>query len=146
VCIIIDANVSHTVFSDQPSVAGLMVREWIANGSGQLVFGGKNAEELFKTRNAKAWILQAWRGGRAKLIRPERIDAELSAIANLQITSDDAHVLALARASGARSLFSEDNELIRDFKDREIITPRGRVFRRVEHRLTVLGRNSCPCA
>ena len=48
-----------------------------------------------------------------------------------EITSDDPHVLALARVSGARLLYTKDNALIRDFKDKKFIDqPRGKVYTR----------------
>lgn len=43
--------------------------------------------------------------------------------------SDDEHVLALARVSGARLLYTEDKELIEDFKNSRILSPRGKVFK-----------------
>lgn len=39
--------------------------------------------------------------------------------------SNDPHVLALARISGARLLFTNDRDLQQDFKDSELIKPSG---------------------
>ena len=47
--------------------------------------------------------------------------------------SNDEHVLALARVSGARLLFTNDRALQQDFRDREIIGgTRGRVYTTVD--------------
>ena len=135
-CIIVDANVGHTMFSRQPTEAGRTVRDWIKKGSGRLIFGGQNAAELFHTNAAKKWVHEAWRAGKARQVRSEAIEHERSLLEHIAAVScNDAHVLALARASGARVLFTEDNNLIRDFKDTTIIPkPRGWVFRKPDHR------------
>ena len=45
------------------------------------------------------------------------------------LQSDDSHVIALARASGARLLYTGDTALIADFKDKRLIDkPRGRIY------------------
>ena len=49
--------------------------------------------------------------------------------------SDDEHVIALAQVSGARLLFSNDAELHKDFKSKELIVqPRGKVYSTKEAR------------
>jgi len=47
----------------------------------------------------------------------------------MQFSSNDLHVLALARVSGARLLYSEDRKLQRDFT--KIL--RGKVYSKVDH-------------
>ena len=42
--------------------------------------------------------------------------------------SNDQHVIALAIVSGARLLYSNDRRLQRDFKDRRLIDPPGKVY------------------
>ena len=49
-------------------------------------------------------------------------------VANEHI-SDDVHILALARASGARLLYTGDKNLMTDFKTKSIIdNPRGKIY------------------
>ncbi|MDE0306934.1 MAG: hypothetical protein OXI87_18940 [Albidovulum sp.] len=44
--------------------------------------------------------------------------------------SNDQHVLALARISGARLLYTNDQKLMDDFKNTELVsTPKGKVYR-----------------
>lgn len=46
-----------------------------------------------------------------------------------QLRSNDPHILALARASGARLLYTADKDLIADFKNPRIVSrPRGKVY------------------
>ena len=43
--------------------------------------------------------------------------------------SDDPHVVALAQLSGARLLYSNDTDLMQDFRNRNLIDrPRGRIY------------------
>ena len=70
------------------------------------------------------------RAGKAMVIQKEQfIDDERSLQARKDRRSDDAHVLALARASGARLLYTADRDLMADFKDRSFVAdPRGRIY------------------
>ena len=44
-------------------------------------------------------------------------------------TSNDEHVIALALVSGARLLYTNDQALIDDFKNRDIVAgPRGKIY------------------
>lgn len=70
------------------------------------------------------------RDGRAIVIPEERFtEDEASLRGRSDLRSDDPHVLALARVSGARLLYTGDTDLIADFKDKKIIdSPRGKVY------------------
>ena len=89
---------------------------------------GKFACEL--GYNAKRKLAEYRRAGKARLVPASRFaqdEAELKASGELR--SDDPHVLALARQSGARLLYTGDSKLIADFTDRRIIQePRGKVY------------------
>jgi hypothetical protein len=55
-------------------------------------------------------------------------------IAEKLCASDDEHLLALARVSGARVVCTEDHGVWIDMKNKELVdTPRGRVYRTAEH-------------
>ena len=70
------------------------------------------------------------RAGRAIEVKAERLHEEETALAE-QIVSDDPHVLALARVSGARLLYTNDANLMADFKNKRLIDdPRGSVYTR----------------
>ena len=57
--------------------------------------------------------------------------------------SDDVHILALAKASGARLLYTGDKSLIQDFKNRKIINnPSGKIYSDHRNR-NLLTRNIC---
>ena len=68
--------------------------------------------------------------GRVRDIPDSVVDAETETLATGKICrSNDAHVLALARVSGARLLYTNDQALQEDFGDSQIVAnPRGRVY------------------
>jgi len=63
-------------------------------------------------------------------------------------TSNDHHILALAIATGARTLATNDNALATDFKNKQIIDrPRGSIYRDPEaHRHLLRHTPSCGIA
>ena len=131
-CAIIDNNVRHEVFGE-PSVqtaAGKFFVEWVNSGRGKLVVGGRLHAELAGYGNFNQWFRQALRLGNAISVPEAAVNAETAALESRRICkSNDTHVLALARVSGARLLFTNDQALQEDFGNRDIIQePRGRVY------------------
>ena len=131
-CIIVDANKLGGFLAELPQEEAAPIRRWLdrRTGAGILVYstGGKFADEL--GYNAKRKLADYSRAGKARFVPENRFakdEAELKASGELR--SDDPHVLALARASGARLLYTGDNKLIADFGNRRIIQkPRGKVY------------------
>ena len=131
-CMIVDANKLGEFLADPPNADALPIRNWLhrRSGSGTLVYstGGKFECELHgKARRKVADFAQA---GKARLVPAARFakdEAELCASG--QLRSDDPHVLALARASGARLLYTGDGKLKTDFKNHRLISaPRGKIY------------------
>ena len=130
-CAIVDANVGHEVFGDTQSEAGRYFLDWLnrTNG-GTLVIGGKLREELCSNNNFLRWLRTAVRLGRALNFDDQEVDAETESLRAEGIcSSNDEHVLALARLSGARLLFTNDQALQGDFRNRAIVGGvRGRIY------------------
>lgn len=137
-CAIVDNNVRHQVFGgkDSQTPAGEFFLNWLDNRKGKLVVGGKLLDELSEYGNFSNWLQQAVQAGNAIRWDYEKVAAETAALEARRVCrSDDAHVLALARVSGARLLFSNDRDLQDDFGNREIIhDPRGRVYTTQMHK------------
>jgi len=145
VCIIIDTNVLHEVFSQPPTADGLPVRAWLEERDGRLVFGGVLARELVKDRGAARFVKELERSGRAKRVNEFRLQAEEQVVRqDPHARSDDPHIVALARVSGARVLFSRDRKLHEDFGNRALVsTPRGRVYTSNRHARLLRHDSSC---
>lgn len=130
-CAIVDNNVRHEVFGAAPTEAGQYFLDWLERGEGTLAVGGRLLrEELSGYQNFNAWLVQALLAGQARRVNDGQVDAATDELKRRRVCrSDDEHVLALAQVSGARLLFSNDHDLQRDFRNRQIIEgTRGRIY------------------
>ncbi len=129
-CAILDANAAAEVLRRDCSPGVAEFRRWIVQGTGRLVVGGKLRRELGANENVGMWLQQAILSGRAKSVEDADVDREAELLAeDASCDSDDAHVLALARVSGARLLYSRDEALRNDFTNARLISgPRGKVY------------------
>lgn len=94
---------------------------------------------------ARRYFAELLRSGRARRYPDEEVDAEEALVQNTGLcVSDDPHVIALARVSGARVLFSEDRDLWNDFRNPRLVPPRGgKIYRKAQH--TPLLRDARRC-
>ena len=129
-CAIVDVNVASEVFGSPRPPAGQVFFEWLESPRGQLVVGGRLRDELNHNARLLGWLKSATRFGRVRLVSDDEVDDRAKRLRREGIcTSNDEHVLALALVSGARLLYTNDNALIADFKNRAIVAgPRGRIY------------------
>ena len=136
-CGILDADAAHKVFGKNRSKAGEQFFNWI-NSRGRLVLeenkpttSGKTLRsELNKVSKFSDWSNQAYRAGKLIYINDKEIDAAKERLSHKDgIRSNDRHILALAEASGARLLYSNDKNLCDDFIESNLLSPpEGKVF------------------
>lgn len=134
-CLIIDANLATSVFSETPTADFLPLIDWLTSPKkdGKLVVGGHLAKELDKVNLARRFVRSLQQAGRARLIPSDATDIETENIRTLCI-SDDPHVIALARLSGARVLCSQDKDLHKDFTNISLVsTPQGHIYQNASH-------------
>ena len=129
-CVIVDNDVRDEVFGGAESAAGSFMLDWLTTGKGRLVVGGKLRAELGGSQAFATWLRTALRVGRVIDIGDTAVDAEEAALERSRLCrSNDTHVLALARKSNARLLFTNDRKLQQDFRDPKIVaSPRGHVY------------------
>ena len=130
-CAIVDNNVRDQVFGeDNNSPAGRLFLDWLSNGQGKLVVGGDLLRELDEYGDFNRWLRTALARNNALAVDDAVVDDETQALRQQgRCRSDDEHVIALARVSGARLLFTNDADLQTDFKDRNLISnPRGVIY------------------
>ena len=129
-CIIVDANRLGAFLADPADEDSRPIRKWLDRGAGSIVYstGGGFKKEI--RGRVKAKLANYVRAGRAKLIPGSRFAAdERNLKARPELRSDDPHVLALARAARVRLLYTGDDDLILDFKDKRFIDrPRGKIY------------------
>lgn len=129
-CAIIDNDVSHQVFGANPTEPGLLFRNWLGRSNGGIIVaGGRLFRELIQNPNFRSFFEARQQAGRAIRIPDLVVDAAEDALESMDTRSNDKHVLALARISGARLLFTNDRDLQDDFRNRNIIGgTRGRIY------------------
>lgn len=128
-CAIIDANVIGKVFGTGRTSAGKAFFDWLNEGKGSLVVGGHLDNELRKSSTFRRWALQAQRSGILKFINNQEVLTRANELRRSKsCKSDDPHIIALAQTGGARLLYSTDRDLCEDFKNRELLKPRGKIY------------------
>ena len=131
-CIIVDANKLGEFLAEPPHGDAEPIRRWLhrRRGAGTLVYStdGKFANELGNA--AKRKLANYAQAGRARFVpASEFAEDEAWLKASGMLRSDDPHLLALARESGARLLYTGDQKLIADFKNPRLVQdPRGKVY------------------
>ena len=144
-CLIVDAD-RMGVFLETPEHEDARpVHEWLRRGVGRLVYstGGKFDAELYQ--RARELLGAYRRAGRATFVPEDTFRDDAHRLnEDVELRSNDAHVLALARASRARLLFTGDKRLKADFKDAQIISkPRGKIYSGAKNS-QLLNANACP--
>ncbi len=145
-CIIIDTDRMHRFFHEPLVEDAIPIHTWLQRG-GAVAYCtvGKYKQELEKFDNkGRSKLLELQRNGKAFLVNDQTVIAEKESLEKTDACiSNDIHILALARASGARLLYTGDNALKRDFKNKEIIdSPRGKIYSGAANK-TLLKPNSC---
>lgn len=137
-CLILDAN-KYSDFLNEDNEDMKPVRYWIEK-TGKIVYSPtrKMNEELERHGSMKGKFFEYRRAGRLKIIDMERVNQEETKLTG--ISSNDAHIIALARAANAKLLVSGDKRLHEDFLQ-EI--NQGKIYQRKEHK-HLLKSNTCP--
>lgn len=134
-CIIVDTDRIDLLLKEPPGDDTRPILRWLWRGHGSIVYstGGGFSTEVQK--RAKARFREWARAGWARVVPAETFEEdELALRADPLLKSEDAHVLALARASGARLLYTGDGNLMDDFRNKRLIDrPRGRIYSRASN-------------
>ena len=142
-CMIVDANKLGEFLSCPSSEESGPIYKWMDRGWGVIVYSTDGRfREVGEGLRKKLSILS--QSGKAILIDARNFlyDEEMLR-EDPDLISNDPHVLALARATGTRLLYTEDGDLIKDFKNKKFLDrPRGKIYSsRANSRL--LSKDSC---
>ena len=139
-CVIVDVNIARHVLIEITD-AYRPLSKAIYDGRLPIVHGGKLTDEYKKNGELLDSVVALDQAGLAKRISEKLINQELSKI-DTKCSSDDEHIVALARASGARLLCSDDRALQEDFGSKGLVDkPRGRIYKNQTHKHLI--RDSC---
>ncbi len=120
------------------------IREWLKAG-GRMVYSisGGFSDEIGNSPSYKERLTVYSNSGRAHLIPGELFADDEKKLKKIGIRSNDPHVLALARFTRTRLLYTNDPKLIKDFKDRNFLKdPRGKVYKTAKNS-DLLTQNTC---
>lgn len=141
-CAIVDASVAGLVFTVPYRPEYLPLWRWIEKKDGKIVYGGKLADELNRVPEAKRLLFRLKQAGLARLCSPQNVNNEETFVRKQRLCrSNDPHVIALARISGARVLCTNDRDLEKDFKNPQLVpSPQGKIYKNANHE-RMLGHN-----
>jgi hypothetical protein len=144
-CVIVDACVAGHVFSVPREADFVPLWSWLEKKDGRLVYGGHLAKELRRLGKATKLLAELKRSGRALECSRRDVDEQEKAVRKLGLCrSNDPHVIALARVSGARVLCTNDDNLQTDFKNQHLLpAPRGQIYKRASHRAMLKHNGIC---
>lgn len=131
---IVDASAFRHLGEETRNSAGHQLRSWIVQGNGLIVYSPDNtkyANELKESGHTLKLLRDYKKRGLAMEIGNAEVNEALTCIPERPTRrSNDPHVLALARASGATVLFSCDEKLRQDFADSAVLSNAGKRPRR----------------
>lgn len=131
-CIVVDANAAHHMCPTDG--AGSAVLKWLLRGSGKLVVSEDVLKELKPTK-LFGTILTLEQSG--KLVRANddlcsSKRAELESDGNL--VSDDPHVVALVSVSKCALVFTHDQNLHADLKNKDVVSHSCAIYQTTAHK------------
>ena len=134
-CGVVDNDVAFEVFGDRRTGAGKGFRDWLDSHRGSLVVGGDLLDELAANGKFREWYARNIQSGLILQIGRDRIAPVQRRLKREdRCKSNDTHVLALAIASGGRLLYTNDNLLMDDFRNRNIVPgPPGKIYTTGNH-------------
>lgn len=144
-CLIIDANCASDTLSPKPHAEFAPIMQAIINKNAVMVLGGKKLrEEYQKLPSVWRFVVMLDKAGKALMCSDSAVDDMQKELEDSgQLSSDDPHIIALAKVSGARLLCSKDQNLHKDFRSAKLVnSPRGSIYQNKNHK-ALLGK-CCP--
>lgn len=137
-CVIVDVNVAHLVLAAAPDpefapVHGALFRT-TPGLVASLVYGGFLHVEYARDSRVRAIVALLDRRGRTRKVDDVKVNAEQDVVEAMPcLTSDDPHIIALARVARVKLLCTRDAALTADFTNPRLVPGRCRVYRDTSH-------------
>ena len=133
-CLIVDTNVAHRDDTDFKDVHARLFA--VKKPTAAMVYGGRLAREYAGNHSIRRVVLALERNGAAIRVSDNVVERETAWAVNSGLcSSDDPHIIGLARAANVRLLCSHDRELHTDFTNGALLSnPRGKVYQTRRHR------------
>ena len=133
-CMIVDIPAVHKIFP-LPNPDFVPVHRHLMSGRARIVYGGKIRREYLRIEWFRRLLLRLDQQGSARRISDGDVDAATKEVRSLRIcASNDCHIIALARVGRVRLLCTDDQRLMKDFKNKKLLDkPRGNIYRNDTH-------------
>lgn len=133
-CLIVDSNCLSLVLTLAPCDDLQPLQEALFAKRASAAYGGKLAREYLTMGRFRRLLLELDRQGIFRKVSDTDVDAMTQKLDKEGCcTSNDAHIIALARVSGVRLVCSYDQDLHADFTNPNILSPPGSVYQRASH-------------
>lgn len=134
-CVILDNDIVAEVLFATSEDPYFVMQKAIDRGDVVIYYGGKLRKEYEKGRVMNR-ILQLDQAGKAQAVSDSRINVRTEEIKRQGICrSNDTHVIALANVAKVGLLCTRDNNLMTDFKCKNLVdNPRGKIWNPMHHR------------
>ena len=143
-CAIVDANVGAEIIKNKPVPASQEFAKRMFQYRVRLAIGGELRPELARVGGFMEWAELLRQAGLLFFVNDGEVDEQTERLrATVDLKSNDAHVLALAQLSGARLLYSMDGNLQKDFKNKDILSPRGKIYSNKRHTHLLAKKDLC---
>lgn len=135
-CIIIDNDIvsgvlGESIDPDYCDIIDILLRP---TSKLRIVYGGKLLDE-YNSHYILDTLQVLDEAGKTNPIDRSLLETEISRLETRgACQSNDQHIIALAILSHARILCSNDKELMRDFTDRTLLRPKGKIYKNGNHR------------
>ena len=137
-CLILDNNQWGDFLEQKTDMQP--IHEWLNKQNGKLIYSDHKGFTELSNRYLRR--LQDYkRAGKARLVSKEKVEREIKNIKKSHdLTSDDVHILGLAKAENIKVLCSNDQDLHEDFKK---VVRNGHVYQKKAHK-HLLVKDLCP--
>ncbi|MBF0474986.1 MAG: PIN domain-containing protein [Deltaproteobacteria bacterium] len=133
-CLIIDVNIAPQIFPEVKLPDFKPIYDAISKKRARLVYGGQLTKEYEKLHIFWEYLDELDRAGKTRQVPDEEVDSKTQELNTAgRCMSNDAHIIALALIGKVRLLCSSDEDLEKDFTNRELLNPRGKVFKYKRH-------------
>jgi len=121
-CVVIDINALHLVFTNKPTEYS-SIKEWITVGKGRLVFGGTTYNNELKKANKYLIFFNqlkiARRTVEADINKVDNLEKKLKEIKS-ERNFDDPHIIAILIVSNCKLLCTKDKKSLKYIKDKNL--------------------------
>jgi hypothetical protein len=133
-CLIVDTNVAHMIFSTSPHADFEPVQRSLFAKKARAFYGGELAREYGRMIKLGPLLAELDRQGIILQVSNVAVDDATEQVRREgNCVSNDPHIIGLAKVSACRLLCSNDVLLHKDFTNPALLKPHGTVYQSASH-------------